>query len=142
MGCARASGTEAGAWRAHDISQCRQRRPAPRRGHGAALPRSSHHPLVVGARRIDRCARGFDWARPATAVHQARRRAERSGAEPTAITLHVGYGTFQPVRVDQVETHTVDAEFFSISEASAGTINRAKAERRRVVAVGTTTTRA
>jgi S-adenosylmethionine:tRNA ribosyltransferase-isomerase len=64
------------------------------------------------------------------------------GVERTAITLHVGYGTFQPVRVDQVETHTVDSEFFSISEASADTINRAKTERRRVVAVGTTTTRA
>jgi S-adenosylmethionine:tRNA ribosyltransferase-isomerase len=60
----------------------------------------------------------------------------------TAITLHVGYGTFQPVRVEQVETHTVDAEFFSISEASADTINQARAEGRRVVAVGTTTTRA
>jgi S-adenosylmethionine:tRNA ribosyltransferase-isomerase len=67
---------------------------------------------------------------------------DRRGVERAAITLHVGYGTFQPVRVDQVETHTVDAEFFSISEASADTINRARTERRRVVAVGTTTTRA
>ena len=67
---------------------------------------------------------------------------DRGGVERTAITLHVGYGTFQPVRVEQVETHMVDTEFFSISEASADTINRAKAERRRVVAVGTTTTRA
>jgi len=64
------------------------------------------------------------------------------GVQRAAITLHVGYGTFQPVRVEQVEAHTVDAEFFSISEASAGSINRAKAEGRRVVAVGTTTTRA
>lgn len=64
------------------------------------------------------------------------------GIERTAITLHVGYGTFQPVRVTEVETHTVDAERFSISEAAAETINRAKQEGRRIVAVGTTTTRA
>jgi S-adenosylmethionine:tRNA ribosyltransferase-isomerase len=67
---------------------------------------------------------------------------DKRGVQRTAITLHVGYGTFRPVRVEQVETHTVDTECFSISEASADTINRAKAERRRVVSVGTTTTRA
>jgi S-adenosylmethionine:tRNA ribosyltransferase-isomerase len=64
------------------------------------------------------------------------------GVQRAAITLHVGYGTFQPVRVEQVEAHTVDPERFSISEAAADTINRAKAEGRRIVAVGTTTTRA
>jgi S-adenosylmethionine:tRNA ribosyltransferase-isomerase len=64
------------------------------------------------------------------------------GVDCTAITLHVGYGTFQPVRVDQVEAHTIDAERFSISEAAADAINAAKRDRRRVVAVGTTTTRA
>ena len=64
------------------------------------------------------------------------------GVERTAITLHVGYGTFQPVRVDQVEAHTLDAERFSISEEAADTINRAKRDKRRIVAVGTTTTRA
>ena len=64
------------------------------------------------------------------------------GVECTAITLHVGYGTFQPIRVDQVEAHTIDPERFSISESAADAINRAKHETRRVVAVGTTTTRA
>ena len=67
---------------------------------------------------------------------------EQRGVERTAITLHVGYGTFQPVRVDQVEAHAIDAERFSISEAAADAINRAKREKRRIVAVGTTTTRA
>jgi S-adenosylmethionine:tRNA ribosyltransferase-isomerase len=66
----------------------------------------------------------------------------RRGVEQTAITLHVGYGTFQPVRVDVVEAHTLEPEYFSISEASAETLNRAKREGRRVLAVGTTTTRA
>ena len=64
------------------------------------------------------------------------------GVERTAITLHVGYGTFQPVRVDRVEAHSIDAERFSISEAAADAVNRARADRRRVIAVGTTTTRA
>lgn len=63
------------------------------------------------------------------------------GIKRTAITLHVGYGTFQPVRVEQVEAHTLDPERFSISEAAAEQINRAKEDRRRIVAVGTTTTR-
>ena len=69
-------------------------------------------------------------------------RLAKRGVERTAITLHVGYGTFQPVRVEQVEAHTIDAERFSISEAAADAINRAKRDKRRVVAVGTTTTRA
>ena len=64
------------------------------------------------------------------------------GVERTAITLHVGYGTFQPVRVEEVEAHRIDPERFSISESAADAINRAKEESRRVVAVGTTTTRA
>ena len=67
---------------------------------------------------------------------------DKRGVERTAITLHVGYGTFQPVRVERVEAHTIDPERFSIGEAAAETINRAKREKRRVVAVGTTTTRA
>ena len=67
---------------------------------------------------------------------------KKRGLSQTAITLHVGYGTFQPVRVDKVEAHTLDAERFSISEAAADAINAARREKRRVVAVGTTTTRA
>src|SRR5262245_2424709 len=64
------------------------------------------------------------------------------GIELTRITLHVGYGTFQPVRVARVEDHRVEAERYEIADAAAAAISRARAERRRVVAVGTTTTRA
>jgi len=67
---------------------------------------------------------------------------DKQGIERASITLHVGYGTFQPVRVDAVELHTIDPERFSISEPAAEAINRAKREGRRIVAVGTTTTRA
>jgi S-adenosylmethionine:tRNA ribosyltransferase-isomerase len=64
------------------------------------------------------------------------------GVERAAITLHVGYGTFQPVRADQVEDHKIEGERFCIGETAAEQINRAKAAGRRVIAVGTTTTRA
>ena len=58
------------------------------------------------------------------------------------ITLHVGYGTFKPVRSEIVETHVVDAEEYDIGGEASEALNRALAERRRIVAVGTTTTRA
>jgi S-adenosylmethionine:tRNA ribosyltransferase-isomerase len=64
------------------------------------------------------------------------------GVETTAITLHVGYGTFQPVRVDRVEDHRVESERYDISAAAAAAITRARGGRRRIIAVGTTTTRA
>jgi S-adenosylmethionine:tRNA ribosyltransferase-isomerase len=64
------------------------------------------------------------------------------GVEVTEITLHVGYGTFQPIRVERVEDHHIEAERYTISDQSAAIINRALAEGRRVIAVGTTTTRA
>src|SRR5262245_53868103 len=63
------------------------------------------------------------------------------GAEVVEITLHVGYGTFQPVRVDRVEDHTLEAERYEIGEQAAATIDRARDDGRRVIAVGTTTTR-
>ena len=64
------------------------------------------------------------------------------GVESVAVTLHVGYGTFQPIRSDDVESHEVGRERFEISPRSADLINTALFQGRRVVAVGTTTTRA
>jgi S-adenosylmethionine:tRNA ribosyltransferase-isomerase len=58
------------------------------------------------------------------------------------ITLHVGYGTFEPVRVDDVDQHSVSAERFEISETTAEKINEARRKGGRVVVVGTTTMRA
>src|SRR4029077_11811498 len=63
------------------------------------------------------------------------------GIEVAELTLHVGLGTFQPVHVENVEEHKLHRESYSISEAAASQINRALAEKRRVVAVGTTTVR-
>jgi S-adenosylmethionine:tRNA ribosyltransferase-isomerase len=65
-----------------------------------------------------------------------------AGVERAAITLHVGYGTFKPVRVSDVEDHTVDAERYVISDAAASRINAALDAGRRVIVVGTTTMRA
>lgn len=67
---------------------------------------------------------------------------DAAGVQRVAITLHVGYGTFKPVRVEQVEDHAVDPESYEISDAAAATINATLDAGRRLVAVGTTTTRA
>jgi len=64
------------------------------------------------------------------------------GVRTAEITLHVGYGTFQPVRTERVEDHQLEAEQYEISDAAAAVINDALDENRRVIAVGTTTTRA
>jgi S-adenosylmethionine:tRNA ribosyltransferase-isomerase len=64
------------------------------------------------------------------------------GVEIVTITLHVGYGTFKPVRVETIEEHIVDPERYAVSQDAADAINRAKGEGRRVVVVGTTSTRA
>ncbi|MFO7897707.1 MAG: S-adenosylmethionine:tRNA ribosyltransferase-isomerase, partial [Planctomycetota bacterium] len=61
----------------------------------------------------------------------------RKGCEVAAITLHVGPGTFKPVRSERVEDHSVDPEYYVVSDEVAGAVNRAE----RVIAVGTTTTR-
>lgn len=58
------------------------------------------------------------------------------------ITLHVGYGTFEPVRVDDVAQHSVSGEHFAVSATAAQTINKARAKGGRVIVVGTTTMRA
>src|SRR2546421_3094185 len=64
------------------------------------------------------------------------------GVRVARITLHVGYGTFEPVRVDDVKLHRVAPEWFSISEAAAQIINQSRNDGGRIVAVGTTTPRA
>jgi S-adenosylmethionine:tRNA ribosyltransferase-isomerase len=63
------------------------------------------------------------------------------GVEIAEVTLHVGYGTFKPVRVERVEDHAVDPERFTVSLATASALTRARAEGRRIIAVGTTTVR-
>lgn len=64
------------------------------------------------------------------------------GVEIIEITHHVGAATFQPVRVETIEEHRIEAESYDISEAAAVAINAAKAAGKRIIAIGTTTTRA
>jgi S-adenosylmethionine:tRNA ribosyltransferase-isomerase len=68
-------------------------------------------------------------------------RIRQSGIEIAELTLHVGLGTFQPVRAEIVEEHVIHRESFAISEETARQINQAMQQKRRVVAVGTTTVR-
>jgi S-adenosylmethionine:tRNA ribosyltransferase-isomerase len=63
------------------------------------------------------------------------------GIEIVEVTLHVGLGTFQPVRVEKVEEHRLHPEWYEIPAQTAHTVNLSKQEKRRVVAVGTTTVR-
>ena len=67
---------------------------------------------------------------------------ERRGVSRVAVTLHVGYGTFKPIRTDTVEGHVVDPEHYVVAAQAADLLNRARDEGRRIIAVGTTTTRA
>jgi S-adenosylmethionine:tRNA ribosyltransferase-isomerase len=125
----------------------------------AIVERIGHVPLPP---YIDRDDRAVDRERYQTVYAQAPGSVARSVAAPTAglhftteilerirgrgieiaeITLHVGLGTFQPVRVEKVEDHKLHREWYEIPAEAARAINLAKAEGRRVVAVGTTTVR-
>ncbi len=63
------------------------------------------------------------------------------GVEIVELTLHVGLGTFMPIRVDDVTKHKMHQEYFEVPSSTAAAIRRAKVEGRRVIAVGTTVTR-
>ena len=66
---------------------------------------------------------------------------ENKGIIITYVTLHVGLGTFRPVEVENILDHKMHSEFYVMSEETANILNKAKKEGRRIVAVGTTSTR-
>jgi S-adenosylmethionine:tRNA ribosyltransferase-isomerase len=122
----------------------------------AAIDRVGHIPLPPYIKRDDRPSdreryqtvyareRG-SVAAPTAGLHFTREilsALEAQGVEQTSITLHVGYGTFKPVRVDAVEDHVVDPEHYTVTPQAAAALTRARRERRRIIAVGTTTVRA
>ena len=83
-------------------------------------------------------------AAPTAGLHFTRNLMEKiraKGVETVFVTLHVGLGTFRPVEEENVEDHEMHSEFYSVTPAAAAAVNRAKAEGRRVVAVGTTSIR-
>ena len=66
---------------------------------------------------------------------------EEKGVIITYVTLHVGLGTFRPVEVTNVLEHHMHSEYYVMSEETANLLNKAKEEKRRIIAVGTTSTR-
>ena len=66
---------------------------------------------------------------------------EKKGVEILKVTLHVGLGTFRPVSVEDVTKHKMHSEFYSMSKEVSEKLNKAKKEKRRIIAVGTTSTR-
>jgi S-adenosylmethionine:tRNA ribosyltransferase-isomerase len=83
-------------------------------------------------------------AAPTAGLHfteELLKRLKTKGVEFVTVTLHVGPGTFQPVRVDMITEHRMLPERYEISRDAAAAINRAKADGRRVIAVGTTSVR-
>ncbi len=63
------------------------------------------------------------------------------GVEIAYLTLHIGLGTFRPVKVEDVENHHMHSEYYTVSKETVDTVNKAKSEGRRVIAVGTTSVR-
>lgn len=83
-------------------------------------------------------------AAPTAGLHFTKELLEKikeKGVNVVSITLHVGLGTFRPVKVDKIEEHHMHTETFNISKEAADTINRARVAGGRVIAVGTTSCR-
>jgi S-adenosylmethionine:tRNA ribosyltransferase-isomerase len=120
-----------------------------------ALERHGHPPLPPYIHREDRPAdreryqtvyarESGSVAAPTAGLHFTQAllaRLEARGVERAEVVLHVGPGTFRPVEVEDVRDHRVDAERYVVPEETAAAFARARGERRRVVAVGTTVTR-
>lgn len=121
----------------------------------AALEKLGHVPLPPYIHREDRAGdrdryqtvyareRG-SVAAPTAGLHftpEILDRIRQRGVQIASVTLHVGLGTFQPVRVERVEDVRLHAEHYTLSAETAAALNAARREKRRVVAVGTTTVR-
>jgi len=107
--------------------------------HGAPKPDDRERYQTVYAR-----AEG-SVAAPTAGLHftpELLERVRARGVEVVPLTLHVGPGTFRPLKSAMVEGHRMEAETVEIPAATADAVNRARAASRRVIAVGTTTTRA
>ena len=83
-------------------------------------------------------------AAPTAGLHFTKellKKIEEKGIEVLYVTLHVGLGTFRPVKVDDVTKHKMHSEYYEMSKEVAEKLNKAKKEGRKVISVGTTTTR-
>jgi len=121
----------------------------------AALERSGHMPLPPYIKREDQLSDRERYqtvynkkpgavAAPTAGLHfdqELIAQLEAKGVERAFVTLHVGAGTFRPVKVDDIETHEMHAEYIEVSEQTCHAVNAAKARGSRVIAVGTTSVR-
>lgn len=90
------------------------------------------------------CREEGSVAAPTAGLHfteEILEKAKKKGVEIIYVTLHVGIGTFRPVKCENIEDHSMHFEEYHISSESADMINRAKREGRRIISVGTTSTR-
>jgi S-adenosylmethionine:tRNA ribosyltransferase-isomerase len=122
----------------------------------SALARHGHVPLPPYIRRADAASDKERYqtvyareegsvAAPTAGLHftpALLERLEALGVERAELVLHVGPGTFRPVEVEDVREHRVPPERYTVPEATAAAVDRARKDGRRVVAVGTTATRA
>ena len=122
---------------------------------GAAIERIGHIPLPPYIRRDDRPSDRERYqtvyaretgsiAAPTAGLHftdDVFDDLSARGIERAEITLHVGYGTFKPIRAERIEEHVVDPERYTVGAEAAAALTRARAEGRRIIAVGTTTVR-
>src|SRR5512145_940234 len=118
-----------------------------RLGHVPLPPYIAHADGAEDAERYQTiyAARPGAVAAPTAGLHFTRALLDRLAALGVAratLTLHVGAGTFQPVRVRRLAEHRMHSEWFDVSEATAAAVNAARAAGRRVIAVGTTSLRA
>jgi S-adenosylmethionine:tRNA ribosyltransferase-isomerase len=116
-------------------------------GHVPLPPYIAHTDTVVDAERYQTvyAAQPGAVAAPTAGLHFTSELLERlrlRGVEMASVTLHVGAGTFQPVRTQRLADHRMHSEWYGVPPATANAVNSARSEGRRVVAVGTTSLRA
>lgn len=83
-------------------------------------------------------------AAPTAGLHfteELLQRIEAKGVDIARVTLHVGLGTFRPVKTENIQEHHMHSEFYMVSEEAAEKVNRAKKNGKRIISVGTTSTR-
>jgi len=109
------------------------------------LPPYIHEPLKEGERyQTVYARREGSVAAPTAGLHftpQLMEKIRAKGVKFLFVTLHIGPGTFRPVRTEEVEEHTLEAEYGELSPSVAEALNQAREEKRRVIAVGTTAVR-
>ncbi|HQR55304.1 MAG TPA: tRNA preQ1(34) S-adenosylmethionine ribosyltransferase-isomerase QueA [Burkholderiaceae bacterium] len=116
-------------------------------GHVPLPPYIAHADTAIDAERYQTvyAARPGAVAAPTAGLHFTTPLLDRlraQGVQSAGITLHVGAGTFQPVRSQRIADHRMHSEWYDVPLATASAVNKARSERRRIVAVGTTSLRA